>query len=332
MDFRPNVAVDKTGLCASTKTLSKSGFIRTSFDFSIFVTEYALIIYRLTAIDHLNDGFGGIFRFLTIWNFTLQAFYFGLCLLTDLVEGEKPPGEKRGMLQHCRDLLHSILFSMTFHVVLGYWSIYAIDPQLIDIPNPQRPGFRPTPFWFKNWIMHSEVIIFMLLDKWMSFHRYPRRLYGCLATLCLASLYTLWFVFQSWYANYWSYAFVKKLDVTPRVFVYIGGTSVFIPWYLLGEAITKLIWRKQISRITMNITSQRQSVDRVYTDDDEAEKQKEEETKEASVRASVRLSIKTSQHPCASSRVRDSGVDLESRITKTDLQDGASSRKYSGLQ
>ena len=114
MDFRPNVAVDKTGLCASTKTLSKSGFIRTSFDFSIFVTEYALIIYRLTAIDHLNDGFGGIFRFLTIWNFTLQAFYFGLCLLTDLVEGEKPPGEKRGMLQQWRDVLHSVEFSISF--------------------------------------------------------------------------------------------------------------------------------------------------------------------------------------------------------------------------
>ena len=69
MDFIPNVAVDKTGLCASTKTLCKSGFIRTSFDFSIFVTEYILLIYRLTAVDEGNDGFGGAFRFLTSWNF-----------------------------------------------------------------------------------------------------------------------------------------------------------------------------------------------------------------------------------------------------------------------
>ena len=50
----------------------------------------------------------------------------------------------------------------------------------------------------------------------------------------------------------------------------------------------------------------------------------------------MRSSDKTSQHPYASSRVRDSGGDIESRITKTtidnnqiDTQDGASSRKYS---
>ena len=69
MASRDNAAVKETALCASTKTFCKSGFIRTSFDFSIFVFEYSLLIFKLAVIHEGNEGFGAAFKYLTYCNF-----------------------------------------------------------------------------------------------------------------------------------------------------------------------------------------------------------------------------------------------------------------------
>ena len=302
-----STASNPVSFLTKTKALyHHSGCIRTSFDFSIFIFELSINIYKST-LDGSTDGFGGQFRFFTHWNFCFQTLYFGLCLLTDLLEGEKPPGKERGMLQHWRDVSHSIVFAATLFVVLAFWALHFLNPNFVGFKAP-RTIFRQTPPWIRHGITHSAIVVFMMVDKCISFHRYPRRLNGVLATFSVSVIYSIWVAFQSWYANFWVYGILAKVDVAMRILLYIGLNCFMVLLYLVGEVITKLIWRRQISRRTMNLATQQQSDDRPLEEGEEFEWLTEEEATQISVSSNTRT--KSYQDP-SSSQVEESYVESE---------------------
>ncbi|BFZ21243.1 hypothetical protein BsWGS_24282 [Bradybaena similaris] len=212
----------------------------------IFVVDAVSVYYDLVIIDIGRFGFGGKFKYLTVWNICFQTLYFGICLVNDFYGNEKAPLEhsRRSKLQKYRDFLHStVAFPMGMFVVVTFWLLYAVDRELVF---PKRLD-AIIPLWL-NHVLHTTVMPFLLLDKFLIYHHHPRRHVGILATGGVALAYLSWILFIAYYDNFWVYPILEVLQTSERaVFIFVCA-MFFASNYIVGESITTFLWRKDLHK------------------------------------------------------------------------------------
>nr|XP_006825545.1 PREDICTED: androgen-induced gene 1 protein-like [Saccoglossus kowalevskii] len=172
---------------------------------SIFVIYAFGIYYDMTILadDMMRAvgprSFGGNAKFLTIWNMNFQTFYFGLCILTDLVLSCNKRSKFGRRLCRFRDwFLAAIAFPIGMLVVLMFWLIYAVDRELV-FPEWLDKIF---PSWL-NHVMHTTVIPFLFVDMYLVQHNYPSRKSGIFGTFVVGLTYLAWFkkLYKYWRGN-----------------------------------------------------------------------------------------------------------------------------------
>jgi hypothetical protein len=184
---------------------------------------------------HPFDATGG-WRYLTNWGHS-----FNLLALTWALSSHKVPA-----LQTRNPILSTALTMGTIVVIL-YWSLYIIDPALVN-------GANPLP-WYSEWYMHlgSTVTVYieaLLLNKAPS---QPKR-----ALVPLGLVATCYISWIEWVVpNYnnrpcglttnvcgYPYPFLNDLSVTSRYGLYLGA---FIAMVFLCAVIIKL-WGRATTR------------------------------------------------------------------------------------
>ncbi|XP_076438077.1 androgen-induced gene 1 protein-like [Babylonia areolata] len=201
-------------------------------------------------------GYGGKFKYLTFWNHCLQTAYFGLCALNALAGSDIPASvspAKRSGLQRFRDIVHSALaFPVGMFVVMTFWGLYAVDRELVY----PRELDGIIPMWL-NHVMHTTVLPILLVEKCLVYHHHPRRHNGIFLLSAFALIYLAWILWIAYAADLWVYPVLRLMQNWERAVFILFLLMFFISIYVLGEALTKFLWRKEKAMLQVKASSKK---------------------------------------------------------------------------
>ncbi|GFR67999.1 androgen-induced protein 1 [Elysia marginata] len=205
------------------------------FHLFAFLAFFYSTYYEWFHVD-LRPGLFDKLYFLTFWNACLQTMYYGLCFVKDCISDRGTSAQ----LQRWRDYMHAaIAFPLGTFVVTSFWALFAIDRELVF----PKAHDHLVPFWL-NHMVHTAVFPFLMVDKFIVPHVYPRRQMGILGSCAVAVIYIIWLLFIAYYENFWVYPVLQVLAMHERIIFIAVCCVVCASFYVLGEFLTNVIWRK----------------------------------------------------------------------------------------
>ncbi|KAJ2945643.1 hypothetical protein O0L34_g470 [Tuta absoluta] len=191
-----------------------------------------------------SPHFGGKFKYLTFLNAMLQTIYFTVASLNDIVGTNEPSPPEKPLIRRIKDALFSCLaFPLSMFVGLTFWGLYSVDRELI-LPKSMDPFF---PVWL-NHVMHTNIMVFILIDLISSFRMYPSKRQG-LATLSIFMvMYLVWVHYIYFETGAWVYPVLKVMNWPLRVVFYIFCLGLVSSLYSLGEQLNNKVWSKELEK------------------------------------------------------------------------------------
>lgn len=145
------------------------------------------------------------------------------------------------MIRKIRDYLFGALtFPLVFNVGGMFWLLYAVDRELV-LPKSLDVFF---PTWH-NHILHTNIMIFILLEMILTYHRYPCRKPALAGLVAFLIAYLVWVHVIYFKANAWVYPVLAVLNWPQRIGFYIFTAAVPILLYFFGEFLNNQIWSKK---------------------------------------------------------------------------------------
>lgn len=180
---------------------------------------------------------GAQWKYLTLLNLFLQAFFFGVACLDDVLKRIKGRKDIK-FITAFRDLLFTTLaFPVSIFVFLVFWTIFLYDRELV-YPKILDEIF---PVWM-NHAMHTFILPFSLLEVILRPHRYPSKKTGIMLLAAGTVAYTtrvLWIYSET---GRWVYPVLGKLSPLGLVAFFSSSYFLSISIYLLGEKINCWKW------------------------------------------------------------------------------------------
>lgn len=103
------------------------------------------------------------------------TIYFTVALLNDFFGSNETNLSRRPLLRKIRDYLFAVFgFPLSVDVSGMFWLLYSIDREMV-LPKTMDSYF---PSWY-NHIMHTNIVIFIVLEMILSYHKYP-----CTKSMC----------------------------------------------------------------------------------------------------------------------------------------------------
>ncbi|XP_063281735.1 androgen-induced gene 1 protein-like [Pelobates fuscus] len=192
-----------------------------------------------STLGHGAHTYGGRWKYLTFINQVLQTIFFGVCVLADLCP--LFVSRKNGLssfIVKLRDMIFSVLaFPVGVFVVTSFWSIYAYDrelvyPEVLDSFIPQ---------WL-NHAMHTYVLPLLLIELFACSHQYPSKKNALLVLGIFCLAYISWLLWVHQASGIWAYPILEKLDAVGKSLFFATSFLIIIPFYQLGESLTRLQW------------------------------------------------------------------------------------------
>ncbi|XP_055917071.1 androgen-induced gene 1 protein-like isoform X1 [Eupeodes corollae] len=192
--------------------------------------------------DKNNYSFGGKFRFLTFLDAIIQAVYFVICLGNDFIGTNEVAPKKMPAIRKIKDyILAALAFPIALNVGISFWTLYAIDRELV-FPKVLDAIF---PGWL-NHILHTNIVVFIVLEMFTSFRTYPKRINGLTGLIAFMLSYLIWVHVIKHFSGVWVYPVLEVLELPQRI-VFFGAILVFTVFlYLFGETINKIVWAKEL--------------------------------------------------------------------------------------
>ncbi|XP_026726359.1 androgen-induced gene 1 protein-like [Trichoplusia ni] len=188
--------------------------------------------------------FGGKFKYLTYWDAMIQTAYFTLALLNDLFGNNEPSPSEKPLIRKIKDTVFSSLaFPLAIFVGVSFWGIYAVDRELI-LPRSMDPYF---PLWL-NHVMHTNIVVFILIDLLTSFRMYPKRKAGLSILSSFMIGYLVWIHVIYFNTGSWVYPILNVLNWPLRICFYIFCLVLSCCTYTLGETINKAVWSSEVEK------------------------------------------------------------------------------------
>lgn len=174
----------------------------------------------------------------------LQTVYFFIALLNDFFGSNENAPAKPPFIRKLKDYIFaSLAFPTAMYVGVTFWSLMAIDRELV-FPKVLDEFF---PTWL-NHLMHTNIMIFIYLEMFLTFRPYPKRKRGISGMLILLVAYLSWVHVIYYYSGTWVYPILEVLNWPLKVCFYLASLVLGIGFYLLGEFSNNKIWAKQISQ------------------------------------------------------------------------------------
>lgn len=182
----------------------------------------------------------GRFKYLTIWNVILQSIYFTICLLNDVVGSNEISIKDKPLIHKIKDFMYaSVAFPVAMFVGVTFWALMAVDRELV-LPKALDPFF---PTWL-NHVMHTNIMIFTLLEMVTSFHIYPKRSKGLTGLVAFMAMYLAWVHVIFLKSGFWVYPVLDVLNWWQRIIFFLSCLFLQASFYFVGETLNKAKWGK----------------------------------------------------------------------------------------
>uniref|UniRef100_A0A8C3RKN4 Androgen dependent TFPI regulating protein n=1 Tax=Chelydra serpentina TaxID=8475 RepID=A0A8C3RKN4_CHESE len=206
------------------------------FVWYIFVT-YSISLVR--AEDRPSEVFlyGRQWKYLTVLNLVLQAVFYGISFLADVLRPiKKLPSVK--YIISCRDLLFSVLaFPVATFVFMSFWVLYTYNRELVYPKS--LDGI--IPMWL-NHAMHTIVLPLALLEIFATPHRYPPKKKGLILLGFVSVAYLSWVLWIYSVTGEWVYPLFTFFSPVGLA-AFFCSSLVLIVWiYNTGEFLNRMIW------------------------------------------------------------------------------------------
>ncbi|XP_016059655.1 PREDICTED: androgen-dependent TFPI-regulating protein [Miniopterus natalensis] len=180
---------------------------------------------------------GGQWKYLTFLNLLLQAIFFGVACLEDVLKRIK---EKKDIkfITAFRDLLFTTLaFPVSTFVFLSFWILFLYDRDLV-YPKVLDGIF---PLWL-NHAMHTFIFPFSLVEVYLRPHSYPLKKKGLILLAAGSFAYisrVLWIYVET---GTWVYPVFAKLSPVGLAAFFSLSYIFSAGIYLLGEKLNHWKW------------------------------------------------------------------------------------------
>jgi hypothetical protein len=194
-------------------------------------------------VHRMGSSFGksGKLKFLTFWDALLQAIFFTICFVNDLIGTNEDTPKKIPLIRKLKDLiLPCLAFPLSMFVGLTFWAIYFVDRELI-FPRALDNFF---PVWL-NHVMHTNIMIFILIELFTSYRKYPSRKFGLSVLSVFMLIYLVWIHIIYAYSGMWVYPILEVLNFPLRIVFFVGLLGLSVGLYVVGEKLNAVIWNKQ---------------------------------------------------------------------------------------
>lgn len=204
--------------------------------------DYMYVVIPSTST--VAPPFGGKLKYLTYLDAMIQTLYFTLACLNDIVgSNEKSPSEKP-LIRRVKDIVFSALaFPVSLFVGVSFWALYAVDRELI-LPRALDAYF---PTWL-NHVMHTNIVIFILIDLITSFRMYPAKKFGMSILTAFMLCYVVWIHVIYGKTGMWVYPVLSVMNWPMRIAFYIVSLGLVFSFYSLGERLNRAVWSKEVEK------------------------------------------------------------------------------------
>lgn len=174
----------------------------------------------------------------------IQTAYFTLALLNDIIGNNEPSPSEKPLIRKVKDTVFSALaFPLAIFVGVSFWGIYAVDRELI-LPRSMDAYF---PLWL-NHVMHTNIVVFILIELLTSFRMYPKRKFGLSILSSFMVCYLVWVHVIYFSTGVWVYPILNVLNWPVRVCFYIFCLTLACGAYSLGETVNKTVWSTEVEK------------------------------------------------------------------------------------
>nr|CAD7199886.1 unnamed protein product [Timema douglasi] len=176
----------------------------------------------------------------------VQALYFAIALLNDVAGSNEVTNKEGPTIRKIKDyLLAAIAFPIAMFVGVTFWSLMAIDRELV-FPKALDAFF---PSWL-NHVMHTNIMMFTVLEMITSFRVYPRRSKGLGGLTIFMAVYLAWTHVIYYNSGQWVYPVLEVLNLWQRTVFFLALLLFSSLLYLAGEFLNNYIWA-----VELNMTS-----------------------------------------------------------------------------
>ncbi|XP_073992521.1 androgen-dependent TFPI-regulating protein-like isoform X2 [Rhodnius prolixus] len=189
-------------------------------------------------VSPIFEAFGYKLKFLTYWNGLLQALYYSVCLINDILGPKDAETGNTTTLNRVKDFMEaSIAFPIAMFVGSTFWGLMAIDRELV-LPKALDPYF---PVWL-NHVMHTNIVVFQILETLTSSREYPQRKYSISALFLFQTCYLSWMHVVYMKSGLWVYPIFNVLNIPQRIVFFACSYATGFLFYFLGERINYYLW------------------------------------------------------------------------------------------
>nr|XP_012235073.1 PREDICTED: androgen-dependent TFPI-regulating protein-like isoform X1 [Linepithema humile] len=208
----------------------------TAYGFTHYYTFNKLHVPMLKEVFKEYDP--GQMKYLTVWNVILQAVFFLICFLNDLVGTNAVNPKKPPFTRKLKDYFHASLgFPIAMFVGVTFWALMLVDRELV-LPKALDPYFP----WWLNHLMHTMIVITTTIEMIIAPRQYPKRSrsLGILAIFMLT--YLVWIHVIYYKSGVWVYPVFEVLTPPLRIVFFLVLLTFCTILYFAGEALNNLIW------------------------------------------------------------------------------------------
>ncbi|XP_066992578.1 androgen-induced gene 1 protein isoform X1 [Anabrus simplex] len=211
------------------------------FSFSVYYDWNFVKIPR--EASRMGSGYGGKLKFLTFWDAILQAVYFTVCLANDFLGSNEVNPKKVPFIRKLKDYMYcSVAFPVAMFVGLTFWGLMAIDRELV-FPKALDPYF---PGWL-NHVMHTNIMIFTVIEMLVTFRQYPTRSKGLAGLTGFMCIYLVWTHVIYFKSGEWVYPVLDVLNWGQRVVFFVALLMLGNILYIAGEFLNNTVWAKELT-------------------------------------------------------------------------------------
>ena len=136
-----------------------------------------------------------------------------------------------------RDFLFaSLALPLAFETSLMFWVMVSIDRELV-FPKAVDEFF---PHWL-DWMLHTNVSIFSILDILVCRHQYPRRKSAIRGLTLFMLSYLILIYAGKLTTGIWVYGIIEVLTAPQRIAFFVICGLVTLGLYFIGEILNKLV-------------------------------------------------------------------------------------------
>ncbi|OWR43635.1 hypothetical protein KGM_207387 [Danaus plexippus plexippus] len=203
---------------------------------------YDYTYVKIPSTSSAVTPFGGKFKYLTYLNAMLQTVYFTVALINDIIGTNESTPSNKPLVRRIKDTLFSALaFPLAMFVGISFWAIYAVDRELI-LPKAMDAFF---PTWL-NHVMHSNIVLFTIIEITTSFRMYPGRQFGLSILSAFMLGYVIWVHVIYFKTGSWVYPILNVLNWPLRIIFYLFSLGLVCGLYTLGETLNRSVWAKEV--------------------------------------------------------------------------------------